>query len=90
MQQFRVVILDDYDNVIEVEYESEIFISDNIHDKSFNDAQFDQLCELDSKYNLNDYENAPIMEFQRRCTDKKGEWSDWEYLSDPIVDWYNI
>ena len=90
MQQFRVVILDEDDNVISVEYESELFQSNDRWDKYFCDAHYKELMELNAKYDLCDYENVPYMEFQRRTTDKNHQWSDWVYLSNPIEDYYNL
>ena len=90
MQQFRVVILDDYDNVVEVKMESPVFEGNDKFERNFSKAQYDELLQLNGEYNLVDYDNAPIMEFQRRQTDSKGNWGKWEYLSDPIVDYYNL
>ena len=90
MQQFRVVILDEEDNIKSVEYESVIFQSGNKWDKAFSDAQYKELLELNSKYDLCDFENVPYMEFQRRETNKNGEWGEWKYLSNPIEDYYNL
>lgn len=89
MQQFRLVQLDDYDNVIDVEYESEVFPSNDEFDPDFRQAKYDCLVEADNKYDFIDYENAPIMEFQRRVTDRKGTWGHWRFLSDPVSDVYN-
>lgn len=90
MQQLRLVLLDDYDNVIDVEYESEVFPGNNKFDHDFRKAWFDCLIEADDKYNFIDHYNAPNMEFQRRITDKNGAWSNWLFLSDPVVDVYNL
>ena len=62
MQQFRLVILDDYDNVISVEYESPIFEGESEFDKDISKAQFEHLLSIE--YNLLDYENIPILEYQ--------------------------
>lgn len=90
MQQFRVVLLDDYDNVIAVKMESPVFEGDSKWDKDFNEAIYNELLDLNSEYNLDEYDNVPLMEFQRRVTDSKGNWSEWKHLSDPVEDWYNI
>lgn len=90
MQQFRVVLLDDYDRVMEVKMESPVFEGDSKFDKDFSTATYNELLNLDSEYNLTDYDNVPLMEFQRRVTDGKGNWCEWKYLSDPVEDWYNI
>ena len=89
MQQFRLVQLDDYDNVIDIEYESEVFPSNDEFDHDFRRALYDCLVEADNKYNFIDYDNAPIMEFQRRVTDRNGVWGPWRFLSDPVSDVYN-
>ena len=89
MQQFRLVILDDYDNVISVEYESPIFEGESEFDKDISKAQFEHLLSIE--YNLLDYENIPILEYQRRVYDKKANcWGEWRYLSDPVEDYYNL
>jgi len=90
MQQFRVVILDDYDNVVEVKMESPVFDGNDKFEGNFSKAQYDELLQLNGEYNLVDYDNVPPMEFQRRQTDSKGNWGEWKYLSDPIVDYYNL
>lgn len=90
MQQFRIVLLDDYDNVIGVEMESPIFEDGYRWSKEFCDAKYEALMQLQGKYNLVDYDNVPPMEFQRRESKVNGEWSDWKYLSDPIEDYYNL
>lgn len=90
MQQFRVVILDDYDNIVEVKMESPVFDGNDKFEGNFSKAQYDELLQLNGEYNLVDYDNVPPMEFQRRQTDSKGNWSEWKYLSDPIVDYYNL
>lgn len=90
MQQFRVVILDDYDNVVEVKMESPVFDGNDKFEGNFSKAQYDELLQLNGEYNLVDYDDVPPMEFQRRQTDSKGNWGEWKYLSDPIVDYYNL
>lgn len=90
MQQFRVVILDDYDNVVEVKMESPVFEGNDKFEGNFSKAQYDELLQLNGEYNLVDYDNVPPMEFQRRQTDSKGNWGEWKYLSDPIEDYYNL
>lgn len=89
MQQFRLVLLDDYDNVIGVEYESEVFSGNDKFDHDFYQAQFNHLLKANGKYNFADYDNVPIMEYQRRVTNKNGIWGEWKFLSDPIVDYMN-
>lgn len=90
MQQFRLVLLDEYDHVIEVEYESPVFDGDDKFDKEFSDAKYEHLLKLDREYNLLDYDRVPAMEYQRRFTDYKGKWGEWKYYSDPVEDYYNL
>lgn len=90
MQQFRVAILDEEDKVKSVEFESEVFQSDDMYSTDFDNAWYEELMELNSKYDLCSYENVPSMEFQRRVTNNKGEWGEWKYMSDPIQDYYNL
>ena len=90
MQQFRVVLLDEYDKVIDVKMESPVFPGNNWWDKDFSDAQYEELLQLNGEYNLVDYDNVPYMEFQRRESDKKGNWGPWKYYSDPVEDYYNL
>ena len=90
MQQFRVVILDDENNVVCVEHESAMFDSDDERNTLFEKAKNDELYELNRKYNLSDWDNVPPMEYQRRVTDKNGDWGEWRYTGDPLDDWFNI
>lgn len=46
MQQFRLVILDDYDNVISVEYESPIFEGESEFDKDISKAHIQEKEEI--------------------------------------------
>lgn len=90
MQQFRLVRLDEYDHVIEVEYESPVFDGNDKFDKEISDAKFEHLLKLHWKYDLLDYDRVPAMEYQYRVTDYKGKWGKWEHYSDPIEDYYNL
>lgn len=89
-QQFRVVILDYYDNVINVEHESGTFGCDRDGNAAFGEAVYRELLELNSKYNLVDCDNVPPMEYQRRVTDEDGKFCGWVYMSNPIEDFYNL
>lgn len=82
MVKFRVVILDDSDNVQEVIYESKEY-KDRWGSDWSND-EYKMLIELDKKYNLTDWENAPYLETQIL---KNGEW---HFHSNTIEDWFNL
>lgn len=69
MVKFRYVILDDYDNVIEVLLETQEY--NDRWDRKWLEDEYRILLDLDSKYNLTDYDNVPNMEVQ---IFKNGEW----------------
>lgn len=82
MVKFRVVILDDSDKVQEVVFESKEY--KNRWDSNWSNDEYEMLIELDRKYNLTDWENAPYLETQIL---ENGEW----YLhSNTIEDWFNL
>jgi len=56
----------------------------------FMEAQYQEVLALNSKYDLNDYDNVPDMEFQVQIIDKNNNLMEWQYFSDPIDDFYNI
>lgn len=85
MAKFRLVLLDDYNNVTEVLFESIMYEGDRWN-RDFSEAKYECLLEFDAKYNFVDYDNVPPMEFQ---IDKNGD-GNWKYLSDPIDDYYNL
>ena len=70
------------------DYESPVFEGENKFDKDINKARFEHLLSIE--YNLLDYENIPILEYQHRVCDKKGNWGEWRYLSDPVEDYYSL
>ena len=82
MVKFRYVILDDYDNVIEVLHESQEY--NDRWDRKWLEDEHRILLDLDSKYNFADYDNVPNMEVQ---IFKNGEW---RHHSNPIEDWFNL
>ena len=82
MVKFRHVILDDYDNVIEVLHESQEY--NDRWDRKWLEDEHRILMDLDSKYNFTDYNNVPNIEVQ---IFKNGEW---RYHSNPIEDWFNL
>ena len=82
MVKFRVVILDDSDNVQEVIYESKEYEKDNIFD--WCNDYYHLLHELNKKYDLDDYDNAPYLETQIL------ENGEWHFHSNTIEDWFNL
>lgn len=83
--QFRLVILDEKDNVVDVLFTSKEYKPSSIFDKPFNEDVYECLMDAHQKYNFDDWENVPPMEFQAR---RKGT-DEWIYLSDPIEDFMN-
>lgn len=82
--QFRLVVLDNKDNVEEVVYESEEHkLCDGWNSE---DEMYHCLLTADERFDFDDYENVPLMEFQGRERGSK----EWKYLSDPIEDWFNL
>lgn len=83
MVRFRVVILDDFDKVKEVVYESKKEYK-NEWDSKWSNDEYEMLIELDRKYNLTDWENAPYLETQVL------ENGEWYFHSNTIEDWFNL
>ena len=83
--QFRLVILDDKDNVVDVLFTSKEYKPSSIFDKPFSEDLYECLMDAHQEYDFNDWENVPSMEFQAR---RKGT-DEWIYLSDPIEDFMN-
>lgn len=82
--QFRLVLLDDKDNVEEVVYESEEHELCDGWDSS--DEMYHCLLDADDRFDFDDWENVPPLEFQGRERGSK----EWKYLSDPLEDWFNL
>lgn len=82
MVKFRVVILDDSDKIKEVVYESKEY--KDKWDSNWSNDEYGMLIELNKKYNLTDWENAPYLETQIL---KNGEWY---FHSNTIEDWFNL
>ena len=83
IKQFRLVILDDYDNPIEILYLSNIY--EPSENKIMENDYFKQLIELDIQYDLaNNYDEMPTIEAQ-------ANWGDgWKYWRDPVEDFMNL
>lgn len=82
MVKFRVVILDDSDKIKEVVYESKEYKDQ--WDSNWSNDEYEMLIELDRKYNLTDWENAPYLETQIL------ENGEWHFHSSTIEDWFNL
>ena len=83
--QFRLVRLDDNDNVVEVLYESKEYEPTDQFGEFGND-HYDVMMDFNAKYDFCDYDNCPLLEFQAR---RKSTGDKWWFLSDPIDDYYN-
>lgn len=84
MARFRLVDIDNNGNIIE-HYRSEMFLGDKWN-KDFDKDYADCLWYFSDDLHLVDYENAsPNLETQITYDDKI-----WEYMSDPIEDFYNL
>jgi hypothetical protein len=82
--RFRLVDIDNNGNIIE-HYRSEMFLGDKWN-KDFDKDYADCLWYFSDDLHLVDYENAsPNLETQITYDDKI-----WEYMSDPIEDFYNL
>lgn len=82
--QFRLVLLDDEDNVKEVLFESKIYEPTDQFGQ-FGEDHYRCMMDFNAKYDFCDYDNCPPMEFQVR---RKGS-DEWLFLSNPIDDYYN-
>lgn len=80
--KFRVVILDDYDNVIEVLNESPEYSGK--WDKAWLDYEHNLILDLNEKYDFYHYDDCPLLETQIFVDGK------WKHHSDPIDDWFNL
>ena len=83
--QFRLVLLDEKNNVVDILFTSKEYKPSSIFDKPFREDLYKCLMDAHQKYNFDDYEDVPPMEFQAR---RKGT-DEWIYLSDPIEDFMN-
>ena len=64
--QFRLVIVDEEDNVVDVLFTSKEYEPSSIFDKTFSEDVYECMMNAHQKYNFNDWENVPPMEFQAR------------------------
>ena len=83
--QLRKNIKDKKDNVVNALFTSKEYKPSSIFDKPFSEDLYECLMDAHQKYNFDDWENVPPMEFQAR---RKGT-DEWIYLSDPIEDFMN-
>ena len=82
MVKFRAVILDDSDQIKEVVFESKEY--KDRWDSNWSNDEYKMLIELDIKYNLTDWENAPYLKTQIF------ENGEWYFYSNTIEDWFNL
>ena len=84
MVKFRFVILDDYDNVIEVLDESPEYKDE--WDRDWMEYEYRMILDLNEKYDFYHYDDddCPLLETQIFENGK------WKRHSDPIVDWFNL
>lgn len=81
--KFRFVIVDDYDNVIEVLYESKKEY-DSQWDPEWEDECYHKVLELDEIYHLTDYEDCPNIAIQMRYN------GFWKFHEDVVDYWFNL
>ena len=85
--QFRLVELDENDDSVKkVLFESKEYFPGERYSEPFNTDLYEYLLKASVEYDFANWENNPPMEFQIR---RKG-MSNWEYLSNPIVDYMNL
>ncbi len=88
--KFRLALLDDYDQFVSSEWESDFIEAKDKWDKHINDLMFDHLLRDNGKYSFVDYDNVPPMEYQYRVGKNKDNMSEWKFWSDPIEDYFNL
>lgn len=86
MVRFRVVILDESDRIQEVIYESKEY--KDRWDPEWNNDYYLTLIDLNKKYDLSDWENAPYLETQI-LKDGINE-GIWRFHSSVIEDWFGL
>ena len=86
MVRFRVVILDEFDRIQEVIYESKEY--KDRWDPEWNNDYYLTLIDLNQKYDLSDWENAPYLETQI-LKDGINE-GIWRFHSSVIEDWFGL
>ena len=52
---------------------------------AFQEDNYKCLIEFNEKFDFYDYDNCPLLEFQITTDDK-----NWDFLSDPIEDYFNL
>ena len=85
--QFRLVELDENDDSVKkVLFESKEYFPCERRSEPFKTDLYEYLLKASVEYDFDNWKNNPPMEFQIR---RKG-MSNWEYLSNPIVDYMNL
>lgn len=82
MIKFRYVILDDFDNVVEILYESSEY--PDRWDSKLSNEMYKVLLDLDIRFNFVDYDNSPNVVVQLL------ENGEWKYYSDAVEDYFNL
>ena len=82
MIKFRYVILDDFDNVVEILYESSEY--PDRWDSKLSKEMYRVLLDLDIRFNFVDYDNCPNVVVQLF------ENGEWKHYSDAVDDYYNL
>lgn len=85
MARFRLVELDDEGNVTKEHYRSPMFPGDKWN-KDFDKDYADCLLGFSDELHLVDYENVPLGLYTQITYDDK----TWEYMADPVDDFYNL
>ena len=82
MTKFRYVILDDFDNVVEILYESSEY--PDRWDSKLSNEMYRVLLELDIRFNFVEYDKCPNVVVQLF------ENGEWKHYSDAVDDFYNL
>jgi hypothetical protein len=80
--KFRFVILDDFDQVIEVLHETHEF--DNKYDPDWSRVNYHWVLKLSEDYDFHEPDQVPNIETQIFVD------GEWKHYSDPVEDWYNL
>ena len=84
MARFRLVEVNDEGEVVREYYRSPMFSGDKWN-KEFQDDHAKCLWDFSKQLHFIDYELCPQVEFHITEDDK-----EWNYMSDPVDDFYNL
>lgn len=84
MARFRLAEVNDEREIIKEHYRSLMFPGDKWN-KEFQDDHTKCLWDFNKKLHFSDYEQCSQVEFHITEDDKT-----WEYMSDPVEDFYNL